>query len=1299
MVKTTLGRRGLSLFLTLVMCLTMAPAVFAAGETLTMSQQAATLDVGGTVDLTVTESGIADFDKSKVVWTSSDEKIATVNGGTVTAVAPGTATITASYTIPAETPDPDPAPGPGPTTRADTVIEATCNVTVTDNLTGMELKLDETELELVERDVQELTAILTPIPADATISSGRVQYEWRTDNENVAAVAPSRDGTKADVTARNEGTAKITVTARYKPLGKDEITATATCLVGVAPKMDGIRLSPSGPLILETSGRQSRQDITATPNPPTAAVTWKSSDSSVAQVGTSAANGQTATITGRAPGIATVTATIGADGNTDSADIEVEVSGIKLVGNTSITVRENSDENLPVIERYGAAKSGSLSFQSANTNIAVANSSAVMGRGPGTTTITVYAGANYQATFTVTVEPDAATTIGPVKNFKTSDTLSFGDYISNFRGQVASGNLSHLTGVRVDPAQGTLYYRYNTADGPEGVAQSTNYYYNAFGNQKSMSDITFVPNPNYTGTEVTINYTVVSDTYQSTNGRIILELEKSQASNEIYLSGTHSYPAQFSSEDFNRICQQNYGAALNYVTFSLPASSQGTLYTDYVSEEDYGSKVTTGTRYRRQELDKVFFVPSEGFSGTTTVYYTARAVGTPGATYSGQVIISVSRDSGQAGEKLVYECSAGGYVTLDDARFNDYWRNEMKGSGNLNYIRFDALPSASQGTLYYRYRSASNTGSAVQTGTNYYYGSYNPRLDSVSFAADKDFSGVVYIPFTGYTDSGDRFSGRIEIDVTGTGGSGSVWYPCRPGRTVDFSVSDFNRLSSSLTGRDVDFIKFQDLPNSSTQGSLYYNSSRVTSTSRNYYRSGGTYQIRNLSFRAASSFSGSVNIPFTGRSANGINFDGTLTISSDGSGNWDSNIYYSTDYSAAAVFDRDDFDELSQLESDRNVSTVWFTDLPSETEGSLYRNYYSSSSKGSRITSNNTSISASSLDRVAFIPASGFTGTVYLPFRARSASGDDFYGTVQVDVGRPSADVTARYYTWTSPVNLRSQDLRRSTASLNYIRFTALPSASEGRLFYRYTSPTQYERQALTGTSYYASGSSLISDLAFVPRAGYTGTVYIPYTGTNTNGTTFEGEIAISVSPSNGSNHFSDMGQYSGEARAAVDYLYNLGVTKGISSTQFGPELNISRADFAVMVYNAFGLSSSGSYQVFSDVPAGAYYSQAVNALYNRGIVGGTGNGMYSPSLNVSRQDAVCMVHRAMRSIGWSTGNGNTSLLDGYSDGRYVSDYARSDMANAIWRGYLPTANGRLDYNSPLTRVDMAQILHRVLTY
>ena len=54
-----------------------------------------------------------------------------------------------------------------------------------------------------------------------------------------------------------------------------------------------------------------------------------------------------------------------------------------------------------------------------------------------------------------------------------------------------------------------------------------------------------------------------------------------------------------------------------------------------------------------------------------------------------------------------------------------------------------------------------------------------------------------------------------------------------------------------------------------------------------------------------------------------------------------------------------------QLEQwlDRNISTVRF-ELPSTSQGELYRGYRSSSSKGTRITSSNTSISASELDRV-----------------------------------------------------------------------------------------------------------------------------------------------------------------------------------------------------------------------------------------------------------------------------------------------------------------------------------------------
>ena len=75
------------------------------------------------------------------------------------------------------------------------------------------------------------------------------------------------------------------------------------------------------------------------------------------------------------------------------------------------------------------------------------------------------------------------------------------------------------------------------------------------------------------------------------------------------------------------------------------------------------------------------------------------------------------------------------------------------------------------------------------------------------------------------------------------------------------------------------------------------------------------------------------------------------------------------------------------------------------------------------------------------------------------------------------------------------------------------------------------------------------------------------------------------------------------------------------------------------------------------------------------------------------------MVQRAMRAIGWSASDGSSGNLYSYGDGGDVSGYAQGAMAHAIQMGYLPTANGRLAPRDPLTRVDMAQIVHRVLTY
>ena len=108
----------------------------------------------------------------------------------------------------------------------------------------------------------------------------------------------------------------------------------------------------------------------------------------------------------------------------------------------------------------------------------------------------------------------------------------------------------------------------------------------------------------------------------------------------------------------------------------------------------------------------------------------------------------------------------------------------------------------------------------VSQGTNYYYGSYSPRLDRITFLCAEDFSGTVRIPFTGCTNDGTTFTGNVEINVRDGGGSGNIQYTCAAGRSVSFNTGDFTRLCRSLTDRTLDYIRFQSLP-SSADGVVY----------------------------------------------------------------------------------------------------------------------------------------------------------------------------------------------------------------------------------------------------------------------------------------------------------------------------------------------------------------------------------------------------------------------------------------------------------------------------------------------
>ena len=95
----------------------------------------------------------------------------------------------------------------------------------------------------------------------------------------------------------------------------------------------------------------------------------------------------------------------------------------------------------------------------------------------------------------------------------------------------------------------------------------------------------------------------------------------------------------------------------------------------------------------------------------------------------------------------------------------------------------------------------------------------------------------------------------------------------------------------------------------------------------------------------------------------------------------------------------------------------------------------------------------------------------------------------------------------------------------------------------------------------------------------------------------------------------------------------------------------------------------------------------------------GSGNNMYQPNALLTRQDAMLMVQKTLLVAGWSSRSADENLLYDYTDGAKVSGYARQAMAYVINRNLLPVSGYRLAPQENLTRVDMAQVLYRALTY
>ncbi len=166
-------------------------------------------------------------------------------------------------------------------------------------------------------------------------------------------------------------------------------------------------------------------------------------------------------------------------------------------------------------------------------------------------------------------------------------------------------------------------------------------------------------------------------------------------------------------------------------------------------------------------------------------------------------------------------------------------------------------------------------------------------------------------------------------------------------------------------------------------------------------------------------------------------------------------------------------------------------------------------------------------------------------------------------------------------------------------------------------------------------------------------------------------------------------------ASDAINALATDGIIKGTTASTYSPASNITRADFALLLVRAFKLESDST-ENFADVQSGDYFAPELAIARNTGIVGGIGENKYAPRNNITRQDMMVIVYRALTSLGVEFGIYDEPQ---YPDFNTVADYARESVSALISAGLV---NGKSGYIAPTdytTRAEVAVLIKRILDY
>ena len=178
-----------------------------------------------------------------------------------------------------------------------------------------------------------------------------------------------------------------------------------------------------------------------------------------------------------------------------------------------------------------------------------------------------------------------------------------------------------------------------------------------------------------------------------------------------------------------------------------------------------------------------------------------------------------------------------------------------------------------------------------------------------------------------------------------------------------------------------------------------------------------------------------------------------------------------------------------------------------------------------------------------------------------------------------------------------------------------------------------------------------------------------------------------------GENPFTDV-PASHWAHDDLTYVYENDLMNGTDGSLFSPESTTTRAQVVTVLYRLAGQPAADWENPFWDVPASAWFHDAVTWAWENDITGGVSSTHFGAGNAVTREQLATFLYRYAQDQGYDTSA--RADLSGYSDAGLVSSYATEALSWANATGLITGTTGTtLSPQGSATRAQVATILSR----